>query len=100
MAFRQRMPKHDAEQGAAEYHRENQQRDQQVIHGYLRPFGQSGSGGNYRSVREHRSSIVNQALETMGRHIQGGVIDLGLITAGGSSPLRSENNVDLFLDIR
>jgi hypothetical protein len=35
--------------------------------------------GNSRFLRQHRSSIVNKAFEAMGRHIQGGVIDRGLI---------------------
>jgi hypothetical protein len=65
MAFRQQMPKHDAEQRATEYHRENEQRDQQVVHGYLRPPGKLGRGDN------SQASIidVDQALQPIGCHI-------------------------------
>src|ERR1700684_761081 len=41
MSFRQQGPNRDADQGAAEYDREDKERDQQSVHGYLHHLHQS-----------------------------------------------------------
>jgi hypothetical protein len=55
-------------------------------------------GGDRRLLRERRSSIVNQALQPMRCHVQGGVIHRALVPFSGFGPLRFQDVVDFLLD--
>ncbi len=58
-----------------------------------------GHGGNCRSLCKHRSSIVNQALQPVGCHIQCRVIHRALVSRSGFGALFFENVVNFFFDI-
>jgi hypothetical protein len=53
------------------------------IHAFAECTVRLGDGGNCRSLREHYSPVVNQALQSMRCHIQCGVIHRAFIAGTG-----------------
>ena len=58
-----------------------------------------GRRNYYRSLREHGAPVMDQALQSMGRDIQGRVIHGNLFVGSGFGTLHFENIVDFFFDV-